>query len=401
MTNKEKKNRLVELMFVILVSTVVGMISGGAAIFSMLDVKEVNYSLKPKINSELSELNSVYEDIVGKYYKSVNKEDLIRGAIDGMMSVLGDPNSSYYDDDEASSFNDRLNGKYDGVGLEILSDGKGNILIVGVFEGSPASKSSIKAGDYILKVDGVSIEGKKADEVARSIKDNAKNKVTLTLERDGKEYNETLALGSITIKSVESKIFNKGKNKIGYIKITMFAANTSEQFTEVLNDLEKQKINSLILDVRNNSGGYLTTVTTMLEKFLPKNTIIYKTRNLEGSKEKLDSTEEKRTYNVVVLINNISASASEILAVSLKEKYDAKLVGKKTYGKGTVQQVMDTSSGGFAKITTQEWLSPNGNPINQVGVSPDYDIDLDINKYDASKPETDTQLQKALEVIVK
>lgn len=400
MTNKEKRNRLIELMFVILVSTIVGMISGGAAIFTMLDVKDKNYSFESK-NNDLSEVNSVYEDIVKKYYKNINKEELIKGAIDGMMSVLGDPNSSYFDDKEASSFNDRLNGRYDGVGLEILSDGMGGILVVGIFEGSPASKSSIKEGDFILMVNGVSVKDKKAEEVAREIKDSAKSKVTLTLERDGKEYTETLSLGSIVIKSVESNIFNKGKDKVGYIKISMFAANTGEQFKKSLSDLENQNITSLILDVRNNSGGYLVTVTEMLEKFLPKNTVIYKTKGSDGSKERLDTTDEKRTYGVVVLVNNTSASASEILAVSLKEQYGAKVVGKKTYGKGTVQQVIDTSSGGFAKITTQEWLSPNGNHIDKIGVIPDYDIDIDKEKYDLSKPETDAQLQKALEVIVK
>lgn len=400
MTNKEKRNRLIELMFVILVSTIVGMISGGAAIFTMLDVKDKSYSFESK-NNDLSEVNSVYEDIVKKYYKNINKEELIKGAIDGMMSVLGDPNSSYFDDKEASSFNDRLNGRYDGVGLEILSDGMGGILVVGIFEGSPASKSSIKEGDFILMVNGVSVKDKKAEEVAREIKDSAKSKVTLTLERDGKEYTETLSLGSIVIKSVESNIFYKGKDKVGYIKISMFAANTGEQFKKSLSDLENQNITSLILDVRNNSGGYLVTVTEMLEKFLPKNTIIYKTKGSDGSKERLDTTDEKRTYGVVVLVNNTSASASEILAVSLKEQYGAKVVGKKTYGKGTVQQVIDTSSGGFAKITTQEWLSPNGNHIDKIGVIPDYDIDIDKEKYDLSKPETDAQLQKALEVIVK
>lgn len=400
MTNKEKRNRLIELMFVILVSTIVGMISGGAAIFTMLDVKDKNYSFESK-NNDLSEVNSVYEDIVKNYYKNINKEELIKGAIDGMMSVLGDPNSSYFDDKEASSFNDRLNGRYDGVGLEILSDGMGGILVVGIFEGSPASKSSIKEGDFILMVNGVSVKDKKAEEVAREIKDSAKSKVTLTLERDGKEYTETLSSGSIVIKSVESNIFYKGKDKVGYIKISMFAANTGEQFKKSLSDLENQNITSLILDVRNNSGGYLVTVTEMLEKFLPKNTIIYKTKGSDGSKERLDTTDEKRTYGVVVLVNNTSASASEILAVSLKEQYGAKVVGKKTYGKGTVQQVIDTSSGGFAKITTQEWLSPNGNHIDKIGVIPDYDIDIDKEKYDLSKPETDAQLQKALEVIVK
>lgn len=398
MTNKEKRNRLIELMFVIIVSTIVGMISGGAAIFSMVDIKEINYENK---SNDLSEINSVYEDILDKYYKDVKKEDLIKGAIDGMMSVLGDPNSSYFNDNEASSFNDRLNGKYEGVGLEILSDGMGGILVVGIFEGSPASKSSIKEGDFITKVDGVLIGDKKAEEVASIIKKSAKNKVVITLERDGKEYTETLSSGYITIKSVESNIFQKGKEKIGYIKLTMFAANTEEQFIKALNDLEKQKITSLILDVRNNSGGYLISVSDILEKFLPKNTIIYKTKTGKTVEERLDTTEEKRNYKIVVLTNNISASASEILAITLKEKYGAILVGKKTYGKGTVQQVINTSSGGFAKITTQEWLSPNGNQIDKIGVTPDYDIDLDFTKYETTKPETDTQLQKAIEVIVK
>ncbi len=398
MTNKEKKNRLIELMFVIVVSTIVGMISGGAAIFSMLDIKEVTYVNR---SGDLSEINDVYNDILSKYYKDIKKEDLIKGAIDGMMSVLGDPNSSYFDDQEASSFNDRLNGKYEGVGLEILADGEGGILVVGIFEGSPASKSSIKAGDFILKVDGESVIGKLAEDVAAMIKKSSKDKVTITLDRNGKEYTETLSSGLITIKSVEQNIFQKNKDKIGYIKITMFAANTLSQFEQALKNLEKQKITSLIIDVRNNSGGYLTSVTEMLEMFMPKNTVLYKTDDANGTIDRLDTTEEKRDYKIVLLTNGISASASEILAVSLKEKYGAELVGNKTYGKGTVQQVLNTSSGGFAKITTQEWLSPNGNHIDKIGVTPNYEVDLNYETYDSSKPETDNQLQKAIEVIVK
>lgn len=400
MTSKENKSRLIELMFVVLVSTVVGMVSGGAAIFTMLDIKEPNYSYSEN-NSDLSEVNSVYEDIITKYYKVVDKDALITGAIDGMMSVLGDPNSSYFDNSEAASFNDRLNGKYVGVGLEIMADGTGKILVVGIFEGSPASKSKIKEGDYILEVDGNPVAGITAEETASKIKRTLGKEVVLTIERNGETFKETVVSGNIVIKSVESQIFKKNNKNVGYIKLDIFAANTEEQFTEELEKLEKQKINSLIIDVRNNSGGYLTTVTDILERFLPKNTILYKTRDAEGTVNKLDTTSEKRNYKVVVLINEVSASASEILAVTLSEKYEAILVGKKSFGKGTVQQVLNTTSGGFAKITTQEWLSPEGNKIDKVGVLPKYDVDMDYNKYDSTKPETDTQLQKALEVIVK
>jgi carboxyl-terminal processing protease len=399
MTNKEKKYRLMELMFVILVSTIVGMISGGAAIFTMLDIKEINYVDK---KDDLEEVGAVYEDILNNYYKDVDKEDLIKGAIDGMMSVLGDPNSSYYDDNEASSFNDRLNGRYLGVGLEILSDGQGNTFVVGIFEDSPASKSNlIKEGDFILEVDGVSVKTKSAEEIASLIKKSAEDKVVITFERDGKQYNETLTAGYITIKSIESKVIEQFNKKIGYIKITIFAANTEDQFSKALQELESKKIDSLIIDVRNNSGGYLTSVTDILEKFLPKNTVLYKTKDSENTLERVDTTDEKRSYNVVVITNEASASASEILAVTLSEKYNAKLVGKKTYGKGTVQQVLNTSTGGFAKITIQEWLTPNGKQIDKVGIIPDYVVELDMATYDRTKLETDSQLQKAIEVIVK
>lgn len=400
MISKENRSRLIELMFVVLVSTVVGMVSGGAAIFTMLDVKEPEYSYVEN-NSDLSEVNSVYEDIISKYYKVVDKNALITGAIDGMISVLGDPNSSYFDNEEAASFNDRLNGKYVGVGLEIMADGTGKILVVGIFEGSPASKSKIKEGDYILEVDGVPVSGITAEETASKIKRELGEEAVLTIERDGETFKETIASGNIVIKSVESQIFKKNNKNVGYIKLDIFAANTEEQFTEELKKLEKQKINSLIIDVRNNSGGYLTSVTDILERFLPKGTILYKTRDAEGTIDRFDTTSEKRSYKVVVLTNEVSASASEILAVTLSEKYGAILVGKKTYGKGTVQQVLNTASGGFAKITTQEWFSPEGNEIDKVGVVPKYDVDMDYNKYDTAKPETDTQLQKALEVIVK
>ena len=401
MKTKDRTNRLIELMFVILVSTVVGMISGGAAIFTMLDVKEEVPNVNEQANSDFSELNSVYKDIISKYYKDVDKDKLIKGAIDGMMSVLGDPNSSYFDDSEASSFNDRLNGKYIGVGLEILSDGDGKILVVGIFKDTPASKSTIKEGDYILEVDGQTLVGKTAEVVASMIKRPAGKSVVLVLERDGKRYTETIVSDYITIKSVETKVFTKDNKKIGYIKLSIFAANSTEQFIKGLEELENQKINSLIIDVRNNSGGYLTTVTDILEKFMPKNTILYKTRDMNSTEGRLDTTDDKKSIKVVVLTNEVSASASEILAVSLSEKYGAELVGKKTFGKGTVQQVLNTESGGFAKITTQEWLSPNGVQIDKVGVNPNYEVDLDMTKYDGSKPETDAQLQKALEVIVK
>ena len=198
---------------------------------------------------------------------------------------------------------------------------------------------------------------------------------------------------------MESKTYDvKGKN-IGYIVINSFANNTYDQFKEQLEKLETKSIVGLIIDVRDNSGGYLHSVTSMLDMFLPKGTMIYQIQDKKTTYKYTSKTNESRNYPIAVLVNKASASASEILAVGLKESYGADVVGTYTYGKGTVQVTKDLSDGSMIKYTIQKWLSPKGNWINEVGVAPTYEVELSDLYEQNPNEENDNQLQKALEII--
>lgn len=398
---KDSYYRLIELVIVVMISTMIGMFSGGAAIFTMSEIKkEECKECIENNNKDLNELSNIYEEILNNYYKDVDKKDLIDGAMKGMLSVLNDPNSSYLDPESKNSFDDRMIGEYHGVGLEIISNPDGNILIVNLFEDSPAKEVGIKIGDIIKSVDGVAAKDKPAEEVSALIKSGEKEIIAIEIDREGKILTFNVKKKTIVIKSVIKKTFTKDNQKIGYLKITVFASNTFSQLETALKELEKDNIKGLILDVRNNTGGYLSSVSSMLELFLPKNKTLYQLETKEETTKKIDLTDEKREYPIVVLVNEYSASASEILAAGLNESYGSKLVGAKTYGKGTVQQTFNVANGGMAKITTQKWLTPNGNWINETGITPTESLALNESfLYDQSDA-NDNQLQKALQVVV-
>lgn len=397
-----KKNkcyyRLLELIFVIATSTVIGMLSGGAAIYSMFQVKDNTYIER---NNDLEEVSNVYHEILNNYYKDVNKKDLIEGAIEGMLSKLDDPYSTYLNEDEKSSFDDRLNGEYSGLGIEIQNDSNGNILIVNVFEGSPASKANLKAGDIINKVNGVEVKGTPSEDVASSIKGSKEQVIGLNIIRNNSSFDVEIKRERITISSVTSKIFERNGKRVGYLYLSIFANNTYAQFNEALKYLEREKIDSLIIDVRSNSGGYLSIVSNMLELFLKKGDVLYQIEDHNGVTKRLDTTEAKRTYPIAVLTNEYSASASEILAAALKESYGAIIVGTTTYGKGTVQQTMDVGAGGMAKLTTQKWLTPNGNWIHEKGIVPTNEVKLSAEYSLNPSDNTDNQLQEAINLLAK
>jgi carboxyl-terminal processing protease len=399
---KKKKDayyRLIELVIVVMVSTMIGMFSGGASVFTMIEIKNSECKeckADKSINNDLSEVSDIYEQLIDNYYKDVDKEALIEGAINGMLSTLEDPNSSYMDSDTKNSFDERMTGEYKGVGLEILPDDEGNIVVVSTFDDSPAKKSGLKPGDIVNKVNGVEVKGKKADEVATSIKTSEGDTVKLDVTRDKSNFSVTLTKQVVTIKSVTSKTFTKNNKKIGYLKISIFANNTYSQFKQSLESLEKQNISSLIIDVRNNTGGYLSSVSSMLELFLDKGNILYQLQTKDKTTSKKDETSEKRAYPIVMLVNGYSASASEILTTGLNENRGSSIVGVKTYGKGTVQQTIDVEGGGMAKITTQKWLTPKGNWIHEKGIEPTKNIVLNENYVYNPIDANDNQLQEAL-----
>lgn len=355
---------------------------------------------KNSSDSELLEFEEVYNLINNSYYKSTSKKAMIEGAINGMLGSLNDPHTSYFNKSETDSFNELMNGSYEGIGAEISIDANGNIIVFSVFKNSPAYDAGLKFNDKILEVNKKSTKGMSTTEVVSLIKDINRKTASIKVEREGKTLDFEVEKRIVVIESVESKTYNVNDKKIGYVLINTFANNTYEQFRTHVEDLEKENISGLIIDVRGNTGGYLHSVTNMLDMFLPKGTITYQIADRKNTYKYSAITSESRNYPVAVLVNKSSASASEILAVSLKESYGADVVGTYTYGKGTVQTTKDLkASGGMVKYTIQKWLSPKGNWINELGVEPtileEQSTDYEKNPIE----ENDTQLKKALNVI--
>lgn len=353
------------------------------------------------VTRDLKKVVDTYYAIVDNYYGELDKDSLIDGAVEGMISSVGDSFTSYSDTDSAISFNETINGTYEGVGLSIATLNDGTITVIEVFDDSPAYKAGIKVGDIILKVDGESYEGKSGSDISNYVKNSGKDKVILTIKRDDKEEDITVNLSKVDIPYVSGELLEKDGKKIGYIDISLFSSNSYKQFKNKLDKLEKDNIDGLIIDVRDNSGGYLTSVTDICNLFLEKGKIIYQLEDSKGKVLKKDTTKEKRSYDIVVLINGASASASEILASTIKESYGGEVVGTNSFGKGTVQQTKKLLDGSMIKYTTQKWLTPDGNFINEIGVTPTKEVELDSKYFENPIHENDNQLQEAIKLIIK
>ena len=359
-------------------------------------IKNSNVSLD---DDALKEFEEVYSLINDSYYQDVDKDELVNGAINGMLSSLNDPHTSYFSEQEAENFNELMNGSYEGIGAEISINSDGEVFIFSVFKNSPAALAGLKFNDVILSVNGTSTKGLSTTEVVALIKDEKNSIAHIKIKRGNEELEFDVEKSNVEIESVESQVLKKNDKKIGYVMVNTFANNTYEQFRENVESLESQNIEGLIIDVRNNSGGYLHSVTSMLNMFLPKGKIIYQIAGKNKTYKYTSTTEESRNYPLAILVNESSASASEILAISLKESYGAYVVGTYTYGKGTVQTTKNLSSGGMIKYTIQKWLSPEGNWVNDVGVKPTHETELS-SSYEANPSiDNDNQLQKALELV--
>lgn len=397
--NKKTDFKVYELiLFAVLIMIV-------SVFLTVVVVQEVGVSKKSsnsnitKLDSSLEEFEEVYDLINDSYYKDVDKKSIIEGAINGMLEALDDPHTSYFNKAETDNFNEVMNGSYEGIGAEISLDQDGNVIVFSVFKNSPAAEAGLKFNDKILEVNDKSTKGMNTTEVVSLIKDKEKKNAKIKINRDGEEMTFDVEKRVVIIESVESKIYNINNKKIGYVIINTFANNTYDQFRTNIENLEKENISGLVIDVRGNSGGYLHSVTNMLDMFLPKGTVSYQIADKKTTYKYTATTSESRNYPIAVLVDKSSASASEILAVGLKESYDAIVVGTYTYGKGTVQTTKDLSSGGMIKYTIQKWLSPKGNWINDVGVKPTYEVELSKDYEDNPTDENDNQLQKALNVV--
>lgn len=395
--NKNKERELYtskEVIIVMIFSIGIGILMcfGGISIITGKNYLAVTKDLKKVVDT--------YYAIVDNYYGELDRDKLIDGAVEGMISSVGDTFTSYSDTDSTSSFDETINGSYEGIGCTVATLEDGTISVIDMFEDSPSYKAGLKVGDIILKVDGESYEGKNSNDISNYIKNSGKSKIVLTVKRYNEEKDISINLSKVEIPHVSGKVIEQDSKKIGYIKISLFASNSYKQFKNKLDELEKSNIDDLIIDVRDNSGGYLSSVTDICNLFLDKGKFIYQLEDSKGKVKKKDTTKEKRKYDIVVLINGGSASASEILASAIKESYGGDIVGTNSYGKGTVQQTKKLLDGSMIKYTTQKWLTPDGNSINEVGVTPTKVVELNEEYFNNPTTENDNQLQEAIKLIL-
>lgn len=379
-----------EIVVVIVISTLFGTIVGciltyGRGIVAGLD------------NKYVKELINTYDTIIENYYGNISEADLLNAAVDGMVDVLGDQYSYYMNKSETADFNQTLDGSYVGIGATIQFSETGN-KVIKLFENSPAEKAGLKVGDIIIGVNGVGVSGYSAGELSNLLVGDNGTTVELKVKRGEEVKDFSFMRGIVTIPSVSSKVI---EDKIGYIDIDNFAANTYYQFKDHLTKLEKNKIDSLIIDVRDNTGGHLTQVNKILSMFFDKKTLLYQIETKNGVENIYATGKDERKYDVVVLINYSSASASEILASAFQDNYkNATVVGMKSYGKGTIQSAIRLSTGASLKYTSQKWLTSKGAWLDNKGVVPDVEVKIEDPNYSVTG-EKDLQYLKAIEILKK
>lgn len=381
-----------EVIIIMIIAIMFGFLLGNIVNFVVFD--------NEKSNDELDELVTTYNNIIDNYYEDVNKEELIDAGIQGMINYLDDPYATYFSGDDSDDFNKELAGNYEGIGVEVML--RDNVFSISkVFDNSPASKVGLEVSDILIKVNDNDISGKSLTDVVNLISgDNNKNKVKLTIVRNNEEKKFELSKDKIDVPVVSSKIYENNSKKIGYIKIDLFSLNSYKQFNAALKSLEKKNIDGLVIDVRDNPGGYLSQVKDILCLFLNKKQVLYQLQT-KDKVEKVYGTKKnvERNYPVSVIINDESASAAEILASAFKESYNSHVIGINSYGKGTVQSASDLNSGDTIKYTVQKWLTPKGNWVNDKGVVPTDRVETVLQDDEILTDDNDVMLKTAISTV--
>lgn len=375
-------NKILKTIIAVLLIAIISSISTLGLIYYALGFNEQGFS-------NLMRFITAYRFIETKYVNDTDDVKLIDGAIDGMVKSLNDPHSNYLSPKMYKTLMEQTEGSFAGIGVVMGMDNEQKIHIVSIMANSPGQKAGLQEGDEILAVDGVPVTQMAFDEVAAHVRGQAGTDVVLTIMRDNANQDITITRDNIKLKTVGHKMLD---NNIGYIQIVSFSEDTANEFNEAYNDLKNQGMKALVLDLRNNPGGLLTTCVEIAKKLVPKGEIV-SIVDKQGNKETYSSSLEAPEYPLVVLINKNSASASEILSGAIQDTKAGTIIGNTSYGKGSVQTILPMFEDDAVKLTIAKYYTPSGRSIDGTGITPDIEINLDENAT------LDTQLDKALEVL--
>lgn len=330
-------------------------------------------------NEDLKKLELVYDTLVNGYVdKNINKDDLINGALKGMAEATGDPYTNYLVNDETAAIDETMTGSFGGIGAELRSENN-RVIISNTREGTPSQKIGLQENDVILKVDGEDMEGKSISYVVSKVRGEVGTDVTLTIQRGTQELEVKITRAKIAIETVKGTV-DSTDSTIGHVQINSFAKNTAKEVEKAVTDLREKGVKKFIFDVRYNPGGLLDQAIMIANMFLDEGKTILNVENRDGQIKSYKASKDYGTFKItepyVLLVNEGSASASEILAAALKESADAKLIGTKTYGKGTVQSVIEVGDNAELKYTIAKWLTPNKTWIHKTGIEPTEEVSM-------------------------
>ena len=330
-------------------------------------------------NEDLKKLELVYDTLVNGYVdKNISKDDLINGALKGMAEATGDPYTNYLVNDETAAIDETMTGSFGGIGAELRSENN-RVIISNTREGTPAQKIGLQENDAILKVNGEDMEGKSISYVVSKVRGEVGTDVTLTIQRGTQELEVKITRAKIAIETVKGTVDSTDAT-IGHVQINSFAKNTAKEVEKAVTDLREKGVKKFIFDVRYNPGGLLDQAIMIANMFVDDGKTILNVENRDGQIKSYNASKDYGTFKItepyVLLVNEGSASASEILAAALKESADAKLIGKKTYGKGTVQSVIEVGDNAELKYTIAKWLTPNKTWIHKTGIEPTEEVSM-------------------------
>ena len=396
--NKSKKRNqadgrfhldVLDILIIIVITSILSCVFTGLVMNYQFKKTSFLYDKKLIADENVNDFLTTYSEIINNYYEEVDEKAMMQAAISGMLDFLEDNYSIFLDKAKTDSLSESLDGSYEGIGIISVQN-----VIYNVYKNSPAEKAGLKENDEIIKVNGTDINKNNFDIISELI-EASEDAIEIVVKRENEELTFLVEKATIMVPATATDIIKSKGENIGYISLSSFSLLAYDEFLDNLTKMENDDhISSLIIDLRNNTGGYLNTAYNIASLFLEKNKVVYSLESKNKITTYKDETDEKRDYKIVVLVNSATASAAEILTAALHDSYGATIVGDVTFGKGKVQTMMyyeDT----MMKYTSAKWLRPNGECIDEIGITPDYQVDIEIT----NNTVYDKQLDKAISLL--